>query len=257
MGPLLHTLLASLITGATLGEPELAVLSTAGGIDALARDLEAAPGLLAAGIDARVAHLSGADGALSSAPALAEDSLTVLAPLADRAGLPIHRARLQDEAFRHQDPAAHASLVAQLGPVDGADAARLDHAVQSLTALVAELGIDAAVTGRVKSRYGLHRKAARKGVAPGALLDRVGVRLVVDDVEACYAILGEAHARWDEVPGATDDYIAAPKANGYRSLHTAVQMQGAPVELQVRTHEMHAAAETGPAAHWRYKIAQA
>lgn len=259
MGPLRHTLIASLLTGATLGRMEHEALSSLDGIDALAQSFEAEPGLLAAGMDARVAHLQGAWPSLSPAVQLAGDTLEVLAPLADRAGLPDRRARLQDEAFRHREPEAHAALVAALGPADGADAAALDEALAATRSLLVALGETATVSGRVKSRYGLHEKATRKGVAPADLLDRVGVRVVLDDIDACYAVLDGAHARWPAVPGSTDDYILTPKPSGYRSLHTAVRVtpEGPPVELQIRTRQMHEEAERGPAAHWRYKLAQA
>jgi (p)ppGpp synthase/HD superfamily hydrolase len=259
MGPLRHTLLASLITGATLGRMEHDALTGADGLDALAQTFSSERGLLAAGMEARVAHLEGAAPALSPAVQLAGDTLDVLAPLADRVGLPLHRARLQDASFQHRDPAAHAALVSELGTVDGPDAGTLTLALAATRALLDDHGLAAETQGRVKSRYGLHRKAARKGASPGDLLDRVGVRVLVDDEADCYAVLGAAHARWQAVPGSTDDYIRAPKASGYRSLHTAVRVAPGhpPVELQIRTHAMHEDAETGPAAHWRYKLAQA
>lgn len=259
MGPLRHTLLASLITGATLGRMEHEALSTADGLDSLAQAFDSEPGLLAAGMDARVAHLQGASPSLSPAVQLAGDTLEVLAPLADRVGLSARRARLQDEAFRHREPVAHAALVAELGPADGDDTATLTMAMDATRALLAELGTEASVSGRVKSRYGLHRKATRKGVPADSLLDRVGVRVILDEEQSCYDLLDAAHARWEAVPGSTDDYIAAPKASGYRSLHTAVRVSPgrAPVELQIRTRQMDHEAETGPAAHWRYKLAQA
>lgn len=259
MGPLRHTLLASLITGATLGRMEHEALSTADGLDSLAQSFDTERSLLAAGMDARVAHLQGASPSLSPAVQLASDTLDVLAPLADRVGLSARRARLQDEAFRHREPTAHAALVAELGPTDGEDAATLAFALDATHALLDELGTDARVMGRVKSRYGLHRKAVRKGVSPTALLDRVGVRVVLDEEQSCYDFLDAAHARWTPIAGSTDDYIASPKASGYRSLHTTVQVAPgrAPVELQIRTAEMDLEAETGPAAHWRYKLGQA
>lgn len=125
--------------------------------------------------------------------------------------------------------------------------------------LVAEtealVGGEAVVTGRIKTVDSALLKMQRKSLAVDEVLDLVGLRLRVDDVEQCYALLERVHRRYAPIEGAFDDYIANPKANGYQSLHTAVWVPGVgPTEFQIRTHEMHREAETGAAAHWRYKL---
>ena len=124
-------------------------------------------------------------------------------------------------------------------------------------AVLAQLDIPAEVTARVKSPESLAAKAARKGLAPEAVLDRLALRVHVDDVDDCYAILDHIQARFPPVAGASDDYIAHPKPNGYQSLHTAVQTPVGVAEFQVRTHAMHQHAEHGGAAHSVYKALQA
>ena len=123
-----------------------------------------------------------------------------------------------------------------------------------LARALAEQGIDAEVSGRPKHIYSIWRKMQRKEVPFGELYDMRAVRVLVDDVAACYAALGVVHALWAPIPSEFDDYIARPKANDYRSLHTAVVgPDGKTLEVQIRTHDMHAQAELGVAAHWRYK----
>ena len=134
-------------------------------------------------------------------------------------------------------------------------------AIQVLTAdteaVLAGLQIPATVTARVKSPESLAAKAARKGLAPEAVLDRLALRVHVDDVEDCYTIFDNIQARFPPVEGASDDYIAHPKPNGYQSLHTAVLTPVGVAEFQVRTHAMHQHAEYGGAAHSVYKALQA
>ena len=109
------------------------------------------------------------------------------------------------------------------------------------------------VSGRLKSPQSLHAKAARKGLRPDQVLDRVGLRLIVSSESDCYALRRALLDRYDVVEGSEDDYIAHPKANGYRSLHLAVRTPYGVAEYQLRTREMHEHAEHGAAAHWRYK----
>ncbi len=118
-------------------------------------------------------------------------------------------------------------------------------------------GIEGLVTGRIKSRESLEAKALRKGLAVDEVLDRVALRVRVETEADCYDVLDRLTARFSAVPGASDDYIAHPKANGYQSLHAAVVTPFGVAEFQVRTHAMHAHAETGGSAHARYKAALA
>lgn len=185
---------------------------------------------------------------------LAADSMELLAPLAERIGLSAQRAALEDEAFRILEPDAHDTLVAQLPPLeaDRADLARVHEDLESLVP-------NARIESRVKSLWSLQKKMRRKGQSVDAIYDRLALRVVLDDTNACYELLGQLLQRYDTVPDELDDYIASPKASGYQALHVAVDapVDGrlVTVEVQIKTLAMHEAAEHGPAAHWRYKAA--
>ncbi len=123
-----------------------------------------------------------------------------------------------------------------------------------LTPELEKAGIEADLNGRPKHLYSIWKKMQRKAAAFGEIYDIYAIRLLVDDVRDCYAALGVVHSLWKPIPGQFDDYIAVPKPNGYQSLHTAViALEGKPLEIQIRTHAMHAVSEVGIAAHWRYK----
>lgn len=123
--------------------------------------------------------------------------------------------------------------------------------------LLSEASVDGAVSGRIKSPESLAAKMRRKGLAAHEVLDRVALRVRVDSVEQCYAVMARLVDRYPLIDGSFDDYITAPKANGYQSLHAALRTPHGPIEFQVRTHAMHQHAELGGAAHWRYKEALA
>lgn len=127
-----------------------------------------------------------------------------------------------------------------------------DDAAEMLT----EAGLEGTISARIKTPESLAAKAQRKGVAPEALLDRIGLRVLVDSADDCYAVMEQIHSRYLPVPDSQDDYITSPKGNGYQSLHTAVHTPIGIAEFQVRTAAMHAHAEHGGAAHSRYKAAQ-
>ncbi len=233
----------SLLTGSLLGASTVSELARPAGIELLASAMDV--DVVSAGLQQREAHLVEAADA-----ALAEETLAVFAPLADRLGLSAERARLEDESFRLLNPMAHAALGSDLGPAP--DLAALVDDTQR--ALAAE-GIQAVVTGRTKSLYSVHQKMMRKDVPASEISDRTGLRIQVGTTAECYRVRDLLEARHRAVPGTRDDYIADPKPSGYRSLHTAVQAHDAVVEFQVRTFAMHREAEEGDAAHWRYKLA--
>ena len=132
--------------------------------------------------------------------------------------------------------------------------AYVKRAMEVLGEALTEAGIEADLSGRPKHIYSIYRKMQRKGAALGEIYDIHAVRVLVDSVRDCYGALGVVHALWRPIPGQFDDYIAMPKNNGYQSLHTAVvAVDGKPLEVQIRTHEMHRISEVGIAAHWRYK----
>ena len=185
---------------------------------------------------------------------LAAQTREVYAPLANRLGLAVLKWELEDYAFRYQDPDQYRRIAASLNErrVD-----RERYIEELRTLLGAELltaGIAAEVQGRPKHIFSIHRKMLRKQLAFEQVFDVRAVRILVATVADCYAALGVVHGLWNYLPGEFDDYIATPKANGYRSIHTAVVGPAArPVEVQIRTREMDERAELGVAAHWRYK----
>ncbi len=239
-------LLASLFDSAQLGVDAVSELGTTAGIEAMAAVFPDADALAAA-LDVRVGSL-----ALRPDSTLATETLAVLAPLAERRGLGDRRASLEEASFRVLEPVRYAELQA----VEPMAAALLERLADDTRGLLADHGIDGVVTGRVKSAYSTWRKMAKKGRDADGIFDRVALRVVVSTIGECDDVLALIHGRHVAIPGELDDYIRAPKANGYRSLHTAVYAAGRPnaAEFQVRTREMHAAAERGGAAHWLYKL---
>ena len=183
--------------------------------------------------------------------ALARD---VFAPLANRLGVWHLKWELEDLAFRILEPETY-QTIARLLDEKRPDRERYIETVAAvLKGELARAGIAAEVTGRPKHLFSIYKKMRRKGVDFDALHDVRAVRVLVDDVKDCYAVLGIVHNLWSPIPKEFDDYIARPKSNQYRSLHTAViGPEGKAVEVQIRTHEMHQHSELGVAAHWRYK----
>jgi len=181
-------------------------------------------------------------------------ALDLFAPLANRLGVWQLKWEMEDLAFRLSDPDTY-RRIARLLDEKRADRQHVVEAVmQTLRADLAASGIAAQVSGRPKHIYSIWRKMGRKGLEFGDLYDVFGVRVLVDEVKDCYAALGLVHNRWTPIPTEFDDYIAKPKGNDYRSLHTAVIGPGErAVEVQIRTHAMHRHAELGVAAHWAYK----
>lgn len=257
MGPWRSTVMASLVSGSSLGSPTLSALTDPTALDALARDFSTEAPVLAAGLAHRVDQLRGLEQAAGDVEALGHETMDLLAPLADRLGMSRWRAALEDASFAVVAPVDHASLTAHLHADPVADQARVDDLMAQMRGILGQLGLEGAVTGRVKSLYSVHRKMQRKGVPASAIVDRLALRVQVETEADCYALFAAAQARFGVLDHETDDYIAHPKPNGYRSLHTAMVEPGVPepFELQVRTFAMHEHAERGTAAHWRYKLA--
>ena len=186
----------------------------------------------------------------------ARETLELFSPLANRLGVWQLKWELEDLAFRCLEPETYRSLARQLDEKRTDRETYIDEVIRLLRGELKAAGIDAEVSGRPKHIYSIWRKMQRKGVGLDDLFDVRAVRVMVDDIKDCYAVLGVVHNLWTPIPREFDDYIARPKANDYRSLHTAVVgPDGKVLEIQVRTHEMHQHAELGVAAHWRYKEA--
>ena len=185
---------------------------------------------------------------------IARETLEIYAPLANRLGIWQIKWELEDGSFRWLEPAVYKKIAADLQSRRAERLAYIDHVTSIIQSELQKLGITAVVEGRPKHIYSIYRKMQRKGVELEQVYDTEAVRIMVDEVSDCYVALGAIHGLWRPIPGEFDDYIANPKDNMYRSLHTAVVgPDGHSLEVQIRTHEMHRSAELGIAAHWRYK----
>ena len=186
--------------------------------------------------------------------ALAQLTRDIHAPLANRLGIWQLKWELEDLAFRYLEPATYQQIARLLDDKRSGRERFIEQVKHDLRAALEAQGIRGDVAGRPKHIYSIWKKMQKKNVPIGELYDLRALRVLVDDVPACYAALGVVHALWLPIPDEFDDYIARPKRNDYRSLHTAVLgPEGKTLEVQIRTHEMHAQAELGVAAHWKYK----
>ncbi|MHB8624681.1 MAG: RelA/SpoT family protein [Aggregatilineales bacterium] len=188
---------------------------------------------------------------------MAKETLTIFAPLANRLGMWQLKWELEDLSFRYLHPDKYREIAELIDERRTDREAYLKHVIDSLRDELEKAGIyDAQISGRPKHIYSIYRKIERKGVSFDQVYDARAVRVIVptNDLSTCYQALGVVHSLWRPIPGQFDDYIAAPKDNFYRSLHTAVKDDdGKTLEVQIRTPEMHEHAEFGVAAHWRYK----
>ena len=186
--------------------------------------------------------------------ALAQLSADIHAPLANRLGIWQLKWELEDLAFRYLQPDTYRRIASLLDEKRGDRESFIEEAKSGLREALLKAGIRGDVAGRPKHIFSIWKKMQRKDVRFSDLYDIRAVRVLVDDIATCYAALGVAHSLWSPIPSEFDDYIANPKGNNYQSLHTAViGPQGKTLEIQIRTHDMHAHAELGVAAHWRYK----
>jgi GTP pyrophosphokinase len=185
---------------------------------------------------------------------LATETHEVYAPLANRLGVWQVKWELEDLAFRYLQPSQYKHIAAALNSRRSERERYIDELKSLLQANLSAAGIEATITARPKHIYSIWRKMQAKHLAFEQLMDIRAARVLVGSVADCYGALGVVHSLWQFIPGEFDDYIATPKDNLYRSIHTAViGPNEQPVEIQIRTHEMHANSERGVAAHWRYK----
>ncbi|MFN3742239.1 MAG: RelA/SpoT family protein [Anaerolineales bacterium] len=185
---------------------------------------------------------------------IAQQTLDIFAPLANRLGIWQIKWELEDLSFRYVEPEKYREIAEKLAYRREDRQAEIEQIIARLKKVLEEHGIQAEISGRPKHIYSIYRKMIEKGKTFEEIQDVRGVRLIVPDVATCYAALGVIHTHWHPIPKEFDDYIAAPKENMYQSLHTAVIWEdGRSLEVQIRTPEMHQKAEYGIAAHWRYK----
>ncbi|HBG59552.1 MAG TPA: (p)ppGpp synthetase [Anaerolineaceae bacterium] len=185
---------------------------------------------------------------------IAQETLDIFAPLANRLGIWQIKWELEDLAFRYVNPEEYSKIAEQLASRRTKREDEIKIIIAELEELLRKSDVEAKITGRPKHIYSIYRKMLHKGESFEAVRDLRAVRIIVDDVETCYKVLGIIHMHFQPIPGEFDDYIAARKPNNYQSLHTTViYKDGKPLEIQIRTWEMHYNAEYGVAAHWRYK----
>lgn len=186
---------------------------------------------------------------------IAQETMEIYAPLANRLGIWQLKWQLEDLAFRHINPEKYKEIAAALKSRRAARERYISRVVSILEEEMKKAGIEAEVSGRPKHIYSIYRKMQRRGTSDiSQIYDLLAVRVVVNEVRDCYTVLGIVHSLWHPLPGQFDDYIASPKESMYQSLHTTVLcLDAKPLEIQIRTREMHQLAEYGVAAHWRYK----
>ncbi|MBE3086012.1 MAG: bifunctional (p)ppGpp synthetase/guanosine-3',5'-bis(diphosphate) 3'-pyrophosphohydrolase, partial [Bacteroidetes bacterium] len=185
---------------------------------------------------------------------IAQETLDIFAPLANRLGIWRVKWELEDLAFRYLDPDKYKEIAENLTERQEDRENQVQQIILQLKSILEQAGIRVEISGRPKHIYSIYRKMADKGKPFEMVRDLRAFRLIVPDIPACYAALGVIHTHWRPIPHEFDDYIAAPKDNFYQSIHTAVLYDdGKPLEVQIRTPEMHQNAEYGIAAHWRYK----
>ncbi|MCC2592990.1 bifunctional (p)ppGpp synthetase/guanosine-3',5'-bis(diphosphate) 3'-pyrophosphohydrolase [Tessaracoccus sp. OS52] len=185
---------------------------------------------------------------------IATETLNIFAPLAHRLGMNTIKWELEDLSFAAIEPKVFNEIAAMVTAQAPGREKYLRELIAQFQQLMAENKIKATVYGRPKHYYSIYQKMMVRGRDFKDIYDLIGLRILVEDVRDCYAVLGVAHSAWKPIPGRFKDYIANPKFNMYQSLHTTVLgARNEPVELQIRTHEMHRRAEYGVAAHWKYK----
>jgi len=185
---------------------------------------------------------------------IAQETMEIYAPLASRMGIWQIKWQLEDMAFRHLEPQKYREIAAMLAGRRVAREKYIASAIEILEREFEKAGIKADISGRPKHIYSIYRKMQNRGVDFSQIYDLLALRVLVREVQDCYSALGVVHTLWHPIPGQFDDYVAMPKETLYQSLHTTVVgPEGKPLEIQIRSHDMHRVAEYGVAAHWRYK----
>jgi guanosine-3',5'-bis(diphosphate) 3'-pyrophosphohydrolase len=185
---------------------------------------------------------------------ISRETLDIYAPLAHRLGIGQIKWELEDLAFRNLEPEAYEDVVKRIARKRNDRESLVSDLREILARELEKVGIQAEITGRPKHIYSVWQKMTRENKDFSEIYDLSAIRVQVDSVRDCYGVLGIVHSLWKPVPGRFKDYVAMPKSNGYQSLHTTVITHtGEPIEIQIRTHEMHHVAEFGVAAHWTYK----
>ncbi len=187
---------------------------------------------------------------------IARETMEIYAPIAQRLGISKIKVELDDLSLKYSQPEAYYDLVDKIAARKSEREAYIQGIVDEVREHIVNAGIKAQIDGRVKHFFSIYKKMKNQNKTIDQIYDLFAVRIIVDTVKDCYAALGVIHEMYKPIPGRFKDYIAMPKANMYQSLHTTlIGTNGQPFEIQIRTYEMHKAAEYGIAAHWKYKVA--
>ncbi|MDU7538072.1 MAG: HD domain-containing protein, partial [Peptostreptococcaceae bacterium] len=185
---------------------------------------------------------------------IAEETLTIYAPIAHRLGICKIKADLEDLSLRYIEPEVYYDLAQKIAKKRSERMAYIEQIVEQIKTKLEEAGIECTVEGRPKHFFSIYKKIVNKNKTLDQIYDLFAVRAIVHNVKDCYGVLGIIHELYTPIPGRFKDYIAMPKSNMYQSLHTTLMgSEGTPFEIQIRTEEMHRTAEYGIAAHWKYK----
>lgn len=193
---------------------------------------------------------------LESQQRIAKETMEIYAPIAQRLGISKIKVELDDLSLKYLEPEAYYDLVDKIAVRKSVREKYIQNIVDEVSEHIRNAGIKAKIDGRVKHFFSIYKKMKNQAKTIDQIYDLFAVRIIVDTVKDCYAALGVIHEMYKPIPGRFKDYIAMPKANMYQSLHTTlIGTSGQPFEIQIRTYEMHKAAEYGIAAHWKYKVA--
>jgi guanosine-3',5'-bis(diphosphate) 3'-pyrophosphohydrolase len=185
---------------------------------------------------------------------IAQETMDIFAPLAHRLGMFKFKWELEDLAFLYLDPEMYYAVAAKLKAKRQQREEYVNELIEQIRGGLEQIGIEGDIAGRPKNIYSIYKKMIKQMKDIDEIYDKIAIRVVVDQVRDCYGVLGIIHTMWKPLPGRFKDYIATPKSNMYQSLHTTlIGKGGEPFEVQIRTWEMHRTAESGIAAHWRYK----
>ena len=185
--------------------------------------------------------------------ALAEAVIEIWAPLADRLGMQKEKNEFEDLSLKYTNPTVYKQIEEIVSQSQEERAAYLEKAVNSIYKSAAKMGMDITITSRAKHFYSIYQKMRKRNKEASELYDLLALRILCKAPAECYTLVGIVHSLWKPMDGRFKDYIAMPKSNGYQSLHTTVICEGKPLEIQIRTFEMHNMAEHGIASHWLYK----
>ncbi|MEE0892833.1 MAG: RelA/SpoT family protein [Treponema sp.] len=184
---------------------------------------------------------------------IAKEVLDIWCPLASRLGMSDVKSEMEDLSLKYSNPAVFQQIKSIVSQKKQERAEYLENSVKKISDAAKEIGIDVQISSRAKHFYSIYQKMRKRNKEPGELYDLLALRIICNTNTECYTLIGIVHGLWKPLEGRFKDYIAMPKANGYQSLHTTVMCEGKPLEIQIRTKEMHDIAEHGVASHWLYK----